>query len=69
MEKPMLNKNDFVNKVFRIAEERGSRIENNRRNGLKQVDLGHKKLHAGHLEQFYSSILSLFTVLPILIIL
>jgi hypothetical protein len=69
MEKPMLNKDDFVNKVFRIAEERGSRIENNRRNGLKQVDLGHKKLHTGHLEQFYSSILSLFTVLPILIIL
>lgn len=58
MEKLMLNKNQFVQEVFRIAEERGFRIEYNRRNGLKQIDFGHKKLHAGHLEQLYPNILS-----------
>ena len=58
MGKPMLNKNQFVHEVFRIAEERGFRIENNRRNDLKQIDFGLKKLHAGHLEQLYPTILS-----------
>lgn len=58
MKKATLDKNQFVNEVFRIAEKRGFRIENNRFNGLPQIDFGHKKLHAGHLKQLYLDILN-----------
>jgi hypothetical protein len=58
MEKSIPNKELFINEVFRIAEERGFRIETNQRNGLQQIDFGHKKLHAGHLEQLYPAILT-----------
>jgi hypothetical protein len=67
MEKPIQNKDEFVNEVIRIAVESGFRIENNRRNGLPQIDFGHKKLHAGHLEQLYPNILSSTAIISDLI--
>ncbi len=67
MEKTILNKNEFIRAVFRIAEKRGFKIESNQRNGLPQIDFGHKKLHAGHLEQLYPKILSSTQKISILI--
>jgi hypothetical protein len=62
----MLNKEQFIREVFRIAEKQGYQIEINK-NGLKQIDFGHKKLHAGHIQQLYPDILAFTQELPKLI--
>ena len=63
----MLNKEQFVREVFRIAEKQGYKIEQNKRIDLKQIDFGHKKLHAGHIQQLYPDILAFTGELPKLI--
>ena len=67
MEKTIPNKNEYLDAVFSIAEERGHGIERNQRNGLPQIDFGHKKLHADHLEQLYPNILDTTTKVSVLI--
>lgn len=48
---------DFIDDVFRIARERGYRIETNQRNSLPQIDFGIKKLHVGHIQKLYPDVL------------
>lgn len=47
----------FIDDVFRIAREKGHRIETNQRNGLPQIDFGLKKLHLGHIRRLYPGVL------------
>jgi hypothetical protein len=54
----MISKDQFVKEVFRIARERGYKIESNARTGQEQIDFGNKKLHSGHLGDLYPAILS-----------
>ena len=61
MQKTILKKDEFVSEVIRIADRYGFKIENNKRNGLQQIDFGNKKLHAGHLEQLCPDTLILTT--------
>ena len=51
-----MNKQEFIDQVFRNARAKGFKIEMNR-NGQTQIDFGHKKLHSGHLEQLFPEIL------------
>jgi len=51
-----MNRQQFIDAVVREASKDGYRIETNR-NGQTQIDFGHKKLHAGHLEKLYPAIL------------
>lgn len=46
----------FVEQVVEIARWTGFKIETNR-DGLPQIDFGHKKLHAGHLLRVFPEIL------------
>ena len=46
----------FVDGVFQIARELGYPLERNRQ-GLRQVDFGHKKLHEDQIRQLYPDIL------------
>lgn len=48
---------DFIEDVFRIARARGQTIETNRRNNLRQIDFGHKKLHEGYIKELYPDVL------------
>jgi len=63
----MLSRDKFVGEVLRIAKEHGYRLEYNSRNGRRQIDFGHKKLHAGHLEELYPGILETAAHIPSLI--
>jgi len=63
----MLEKTKFVSEVIRVAREQGYKIETNARHGLDQIDFGHKKLHAGHLEELYPAILEPSAHIPTLI--
>ena len=47
----------FIDDVFRIARERGYRIETNQRNNLPQIDFGIKKLHLRHIKRLYPDVL------------
>lgn len=47
----------FVEYVFRIGKQKGYRTEINR-DGLQQIDFGHKKLHEGHLAAIFPAVLS-----------
>ena len=49
-------KEKFITLVPEIARSMGYTIERNR-DGLDQIDFGHKKLHAGHLAKLYPEIL------------
>lgn len=51
-----MNENNFVDEVVRVARSMGYPIEINRE-GKRQIDFGHKKLHEGHLRQLYPEIL------------
>lgn len=51
-----MNKQEFIDQVFRNARAKGFKIEMSR-NGQTQIDFGHKKLHSGHLEQLFPEIL------------
>lgn len=51
------SKEQFIDDVFRVARERGYRIETNRRNNLPQIDFGLKKLHLGHIKKLYPDVL------------
>jgi hypothetical protein len=46
----------FVDRVFQIAKEHGYPVERNRQ-GLRQIDFGHKKLHEEHIRRLYPDIL------------
>jgi hypothetical protein len=52
----MYTANDFLRDVFQISALRGYVIEINR-DGLRQIDFGHKKLHEEHLRRLYPNIL------------
>jgi len=49
--------NHFIEDVFRIARSRGHTIEISRRNNLRQIDFGIKKLHEGHIKELYPDVL------------
>lgn len=51
-----MTKEEFIENVFTQAHTRGYKIEMNR-NGRRQIDFGHKKLHEGHLDALYPRIL------------
>lgn len=63
----MLSKRAFVCEVIRVARELGYKIEINARNGMEQIDFGNKKLHIGHLENLYPTILDPGAHIPTLI--
>jgi len=63
----MLSRDEFVNEVLRVARERGYTLEYNARNNRRQIDFGHKKLHARHLENLYPAILHRGAHIPSLI--
>ena len=63
----MISRREFIDSVFRIAEQQGYRIERNRRNGLPQIDFGHKKLHSGHVKRLYPEIMDIAARIPQLI--
>lgn len=54
----MIDKDQFIEEVIRVARERGYKIESNVRTGQAQIDFGNKKLHTGHLGDLYPAILS-----------
>lgn len=54
----MINEEEFIVEVIRVAREQGYKIELSTRNGLPQIDFGKKKLHAGHLAKMYPAVLS-----------
>jgi hypothetical protein len=60
-----MNKKAFVDLFLKIARE-GYRVQINR-DGLRQIDFGHKKLHEGHLEKMYPEILQPGVHIPTLI--
>ena len=53
----MLNEEEFVKEIFRLARVNGYTVEENIRNGLFQINFGQKKLHAEHLKKMYPHIL------------
>jgi len=53
----MYTQEEFVSDVFRIAQERGYRIETCRGKGYPQIDFGIKKLHAEHIKKLYPNVL------------
>jgi hypothetical protein len=61
-----MDKTQFVNLVIEIARLNGWRIETNR-HGLTQIDFGHKKLHARHLEDMFPAILQDAASVPAII--
>jgi hypothetical protein len=63
----MLSKEQFEQEVFRIAKRQRYKIEENKKNGLKQIVFDNKKLHASHIQQLYPDILTRTEELPKLI--
>jgi hypothetical protein len=53
----MLTKKEFIDRVIKTARDHGFTIEKNARNGLEQIDFGHKKLHKSHLGDLFPEIL------------
>ena len=53
----MYTQEDFLSDVFRIAEERGYKIETCNGKGYPQIDFGIKKLHAEHIKKLYPEVL------------
>lgn len=51
-----MTKEQYIESVFKVAKEHGHKIEINR-DGLRQIDFVHKKLHEGHFEALYPAIL------------
>jgi hypothetical protein len=51
-----ISKEAFVDQVLQTAKELGYPVERNRQ-GLRQVDFGHKRLHEDHIGQLYPDIL------------
>ena len=47
---------EFVDSVIQIARQMGYSVERGRQ-GLRQVDFGHKKLHEDHMRNLYPDIL------------
>ena len=50
-----MNEDVFIKEVIGTARSLGYKIETNR-NGLIQIDFGHKKLHEGHLRAIFPQI-------------
>ena len=61
------NQHDFVEAALVTAKKCHYLLETNRRNGLRQIDFGYKKLHEGHLREMYPDILSPTVHIPSLI--
>ena len=61
-----MTKNQYVESVFATAEKHGYTIEINR-DGLRQIDFVHKKLHERHLDKLYPDILNVDAHIPTLI--
>jgi hypothetical protein len=61
-----ITKPEYLNRVFQIARSNGYPMEINRQ-GLRQIDFGHKKLHEGHMDQLYPQILAPRAHIPSLI--
>jgi len=53
----MYTSDDFLKDVFRIAEEKGYIIETTQGKGYKQINFGHKKLHANHISKLFPYVL------------
>ena len=53
----MLDIQEYVDAVVRVARDKGYAIEVSARNGETQIDFGNKKLHAEHLRSLYPAIL------------
>jgi hypothetical protein len=56
----------FVDRVLQTAKELGYPVERTRQ-GLRQVDFGHKKLHEDHVRRLYPDILQSSANIPKLI--
>ncbi len=56
----------FVDRVVKIAREKGFQIETNR-DGITQIDFGNKKLHARHLRAMFPVILEDGVAIPTII--
>lgn len=52
-----MDSRQFVDKVIEIAQKIGYKIEINRQ-GLTQIDFGHKKLHEGHLRKMFPKVVA-----------
>ena len=61
-----MTKEQYLEAIFKIAAKLKYTVELNR-DGLRQIDFGHKKLHEGHLEKLYPDILKADAHLPTLI--
>ncbi len=53
----MLEIQEYVDAVVKVARDKGYAIEMSARNGKTQIDFGNKKLHAEHLRSLYPAIL------------
>jgi hypothetical protein len=53
----MMEKERFIDAVFRIARSQGYRTEFSEQTGYDQIDFGNKKLHAGHIGKLYPAAL------------
>jgi len=62
----MMDENSFIDAVCSTAQSLGYTLEI-ARNGRRQIDFGHKKLHEGHLRQLFPTILSENVHIPTLI--
>ena len=51
-----MNREQFVCKVVEIAKGMGCSVKPNR-DGLDQINFGHKNLHVGHLEAMFPRVL------------
>lgn len=61
-----MKKSQFIDSVVETADRLGYKMKINR-DGLRQIDFGHKKLHEGHLAQLYPEILQPGAHIPSLI--
>ena len=55
----MLDERQALDRIFEVANEDGHKLERNLRNGLRQIDFGHKKLHEDHLKKLYPQLIYL----------
>ena len=51
-----MNKQQFIDKTIKVAKKQGYSVRSNR-DGLDQIDFGHKQLHTRHLEAMFPEIL------------
>ena len=58
---------DFIEDVFRIAEEMGYKIETTRGKDYLQIDFGNKKLHSEHIKELFPEALQSDVSIPRLI--